>query len=81
MKPTCIKLTPEQTAKIIEQAGGESHNGRVFAVASPGSYPTAPGRLVLHLIECTSMKQANDAVDVAHGRKRAVKLNKPATQS
>ncbi len=75
-----VILTHDQTADIIRQAGGESHHGRVFAVVSPGSYPTAPGRLVLHLIECPSMQAAAFAVEVARGRATARRI-KPAKQA
>ena len=66
-------LTADQTSEIVRQAGGESHLGRVFVVMSPGSYPQAPGRLVLHFIECATMRLANDAVEVAQGTSRAVR--------
>jgi len=69
-----ITLTPEQTAEIVQQAGGSTHLGRCFVVAHPGSYPAAPGVLVMNLIECPSMKAAAGAVDVALGTHRAVKL-------
>lgn len=66
-KPIRLALSENQTADVIHQAGGESHHGRAFAVVSPGSYPTAPGRLVLHVIECPSIAAASDACEVAQG--------------
>jgi hypothetical protein len=74
--PSVVKvvLTPEQTAEVIQQAGGDNHFGRVFVVMSPGSYPTAPGRLVLHFIECPDMATATAAIRVAMGEARAVKI-------
>jgi hypothetical protein len=64
-------LDLDQTADIVRQAGGDSHLGRVFAIVSPGSYPTAPGRLVIHLIECSSIQTAAAAVEVAQGLAKA----------
>lgn len=55
VQPIRLILTLDQTAEVVRQAGGESHHGRVFVTLSPGSYPTAPGRLVLNLIECPSI--------------------------
>ena len=77
----CVRiiLSREQTADIILQAGGENRHGRVFAVASPGSWPDAHGRLVLHLVECSSMKVAADACEVAMGSKRAARKPKKCT--
>ena len=71
--PIRITLTSEQTADVIEQAGGKTHLGRAFAVVAPGSYPTAPGRLALHLIECPTIQAANDACLVASGAARAIR--------
>ena len=73
-----VILDHVQTAEVVRQTGGESHHGRVFAVVSPGSYPTAAGRLVLSLIECSSIAIANDAVNVATGQAtvRSVKAPK-----
>ena len=73
---TRLTLTLDQTAEIVRQAGGESHLGRVFAVVSPGSYPTSHGRLVLNFIECDTMHLANDAVAVAQGKARAVRIKR-----
>lgn len=76
-----VILTAAQTADVIRQAGGESHCGRVFAVAHPGSYPTAPGRLVLDLIGAPSIKHANDALDVLYGKARAIRFRKKPADS
>ena len=77
--PVKVVLTPEQTAEIVRQAGGETHLGRVWVTLSPGSYPTGEGRLVLHFIECPDMNVASAAIDVARGirnpRKRVVDKN------
>lgn len=73
MKPARIILTAEQTRDLIEQAGGATIFGRAFAVVAAGSWPTAPGRLVLHLIECPSIETANNACGVAQGHLRATK--------
>jgi hypothetical protein len=73
MKPARIILTANQTAALIEQAGGETIHGRAWAVVAPGSWPDSPGRLVLHLIECPSITAANGACNVAQGILRAVK--------
>lgn len=70
-------LTPDQTAELVRQAGGESHQGRVFVVLSPGSYPTAAGCLVLHLIECPSIATANDAVSFATGKATVRRTKSP----
>ena len=70
-------LDLDQTAELVRQAGGESHHGRVLAIVSPGSYPTAAGRLVLHLIECSSIATANDAVSVATGRATVRRVKSP----
>lgn len=69
--PIRLVLTPEQTAEIVAQAGGENHHGRVFVTASPGSYPTAPGKLVLHFVECPSIATASAACETALGQRKA----------
>jgi len=74
-------LDHDQTAEIVRQAGGESHLGRVFVVVGPGSYPTAPGRLVMHLIECDTINRANDAVNVATGRATVRRVKSPKMPS
>jgi hypothetical protein len=73
MSTAKITLTSQQTADLIAQAGGETICGRAWAVVAPGSWPTAPGRLVLHVVECPSMKAANGACAVAQGLSRALK--------
>lgn len=66
-----VILTPQQTAEVIRQAGGVNHHGRAFAMLAPGSYPTAPGVLILDVFECASLKVAQAAVDVATGKATA----------
>ena len=73
MTTTRITLTAEQTADLIAQAGGETIHGRAWAVVAPGSWPTAPGKLVLHLIECPTITAANGACRVAMGEAVAAK--------
>jgi hypothetical protein len=74
MNTARLVLTPEQTAALVAASGGGEIHGRAWAVVAPGSWPTAPGRLVLHVVECPSMKAANGACAVAQGLSRAVAL-------
>lgn len=61
-----LVLTAEQTAAIADDGPRFS-----FVMVSPGSWPTDPGRMVLHLIE-TDSQTANAAVGVLQGTHRAV---------
>lgn len=77
-EPIRIVLSAEQTRSIIDQAGEDRHEGRVFACVGPGSWTDAAGRLVLYLTPAKSTAAANDAVRVAMGQARAVKPRRSA---
>jgi hypothetical protein len=80
MNPIRLILTAEQTADLIEQAGGETMHGRAWAVIAPGSWPTTPGKLILHLIECPTITAANGACRVAMGQAVARKPREQASK-
>lgn len=69
MKPLRLVLSPEQSAAFRE-------SGINFAVAGPGSYSDADGRICLYLFQC-DQKQATDACGVAAGNMTAKKPTKP----
>ncbi len=68
-----LVLTEGQSA-FLREAGVR------FAVIHPGSYPENPGRHVIDLIECDH-KCARDALAVAMGEARAVKVKTPKATS
>ena len=68
--PLRLVLSEEQSAAIRE-------SGIKFAIVHPGSYPTAAGRWVVSLVECTQ-DEAQAACEVAMGQSKARRI-KPAT--
>lgn len=70
-----MKQDAQPPERLVLTEGQSEHlraEGVNFAIVAPGSYPTATGRAVLHLLSIDK-KAAEDAIAVALGKAKAIR--------